>query len=123
MTTPPRPRLKSLPNTSSRLDSADRAVRPDREGGRKDVARQGVRSALPAKQHLSGPPAGDGRYPVAWLHICAPRGAAPTATSKCLCGWDRSAVGRRKVLALIDDHTAHRDQCPLRTVQEGRNAA
>ncbi|MDN3024851.1 hypothetical protein [Streptomyces sp. S.PB5] len=45
------------------------------------------------------------------------------ATSKCLCGRDRSAIGRRKVLALIADHTTHRDVCPLRTTQEGRNAA
>ncbi|MFG2460985.1 hypothetical protein ACIP2X_22005 [Streptomyces sp. NPDC089424] len=47
----------------------------------------------------------------------------PTATSKCLCGRDRSAVGHTKVLALIEDHTAHRDVCPLRTNQEGRQAA
>ncbi|NGO14070.1 hypothetical protein G5C60_42390 [Streptomyces sp. HC44] len=60
---------------------------------------------------------------MAWLHIAAPRGAVPTATSKCLCGWDRSAVSRARVLALIDDHTAHRDVCPLRTNQEGRQAA
>ncbi|MFE2466788.1 hypothetical protein [Streptomyces mirabilis] len=69
------------------------------------------------------PQQGDGRYPVAWLHICAPRGAVPTATSKCLCGRDRSAVGRARVLALITDHEAHRDTCPLRTPQEGRTAA
>ncbi|MFF0034508.1 hypothetical protein ACFYS7_41720 [Streptomyces avermitilis] len=60
---------------------------------------------------------------MAWLRIAAPRGATPTATSKCLCGWDRSAVGHRKVLALIDDHAAHRDTCPLRSFQEGRAAA
>ncbi|MER7351171.1 hypothetical protein ABT390_37845 [Streptomyces aurantiacus] len=60
---------------------------------------------------------------MAWLHISAPRGAIPTATSRCLCGRDRSAVGRTKVLALIDDHTAHRSLCPLRTTPEGRNAA
>ncbi|QDN94109.1 hypothetical protein FNV61_25905 [Streptomyces sp. RLB3-6] len=66
---------------------------------------------------------GDGRYPVAWLHICAPRGAVPTATSKCLCGRDRSAVGKARVLALITDHEAHRDACPLRTPQKGRTAA
>ncbi|MEE6269506.1 hypothetical protein V2E29_28225 [Streptomyces diastatochromogenes] len=53
----------------------------------------------------------------------APRGATPTATSKCLCGWDRSAVGQRRVLALIEAHTAHRDTCPLRTHQEGTEAA
>ncbi|MEU9955525.1 hypothetical protein [Streptomyces sp. NPDC050982] len=69
------------------------------------------------------PQAGDGRYPVAWLHICAPRGAVPTATSKCLCGRDRSAIGHGKVHALIADHEAHRDTCPLRTPQEGRTAA
>ncbi|QFR02614.1 hypothetical protein F9278_17635 [Streptomyces phaeolivaceus] len=60
---------------------------------------------------------------MAWLNIVAPRGATPTATSKCLCGRDRSAVGHRRVLALITDHTAHRDTCPLRTPQEGRTAA
>ncbi|MBQ1089180.1 hypothetical protein KBY47_08540 [Streptomyces sp. B93] len=60
---------------------------------------------------------------MAWLHIRAPRGAVPTATSRCECGRDRSAVGRRRVLALIADHTAHRDTCPLRSPQEGRTAA
>ncbi|WP_149825957.1 hypothetical protein [Streptomyces tailanensis] len=60
---------------------------------------------------------------MAWLHIRAPRGATPTATSTCLCGRDRSAVGHRKVHALIADHEAHRHLCPLRTTQEGRNAA
>ncbi|WP_234362809.1 hypothetical protein [Streptomyces formicae] len=69
------------------------------------------------------PQAGDGRFPIAWLHICAPRGTVPTATSKCLCGRDRSAVGHHKVLALIDDHEAHRDACPLRLPPEGRAAA
>jgi hypothetical protein len=60
---------------------------------------------------------------MAWLRITALRGAVPTATSRCLCGRDRSAVGHRKVHALIADHTAHRDLCPLRTPQEGRTAA
>ncbi|MEH0528300.1 hypothetical protein QBA75_14330 [Streptomyces stelliscabiei] len=87
-------------------------------GEPKGVARKGVPTAV-----RPDPQRGDGRHPVAWLHIVAPRGAAPTATSKCLCGRDRSAVGHRKVLALIDDHTAHRDTCPLRPHQEGRAAA
>ncbi|TBO56783.1 hypothetical protein EYS09_26170 [Streptomyces kasugaensis] len=51
---------------------------------------------------------------MAWLHITAPRGAIPTATSKCCCGRDRSAIGRTKVLALIEEHEAHRDVCPWR---------
>ncbi|POX46848.1 hypothetical protein C3489_31055 [Streptomyces sp. Ru71] len=59
---------------------------------------------------------------MAWLHIAAPRGATPTATSSCACGRDRSAISHRRVLALIDDHTAHRDTCPLRNPQEGRAA-
>ncbi|GAB2989230.1 hypothetical protein GCM10023080_063790 [Streptomyces pseudoechinosporeus] len=87
-------------------------------GEPKGAARKGVLSALG-----SDPQVGDGRYPVAWLHIRAPRGAVPTATSKCACGRDRSAVGKARVLALIDDHTAHRDACPLRNPQEGRDAA
>ncbi|OPG10391.1 hypothetical protein B1R27_03115 [Streptomyces sp. GKU 895] len=60
---------------------------------------------------------------MAWLHVRAPHGATPTATSKCLCGRNRSAVGHRRVLALIADHTAHRDTCSLRIPQEGRRAA
>ncbi|MFI1679785.1 hypothetical protein [Streptomyces sp. NPDC020607] len=60
---------------------------------------------------------------MAWLHIRAPRKATPTATSVCECGHNRSAVGRGKVLALIQAHAAHREQCPLRAPQEGRNTA
>ncbi|MBT2415735.1 hypothetical protein J7I94_35285 [Streptomyces sp. ISL-12] len=60
---------------------------------------------------------------MAWLTICAPRGAVPTATSRCECGRDRSAVGKARVLALITDHENHRGACPLRTPQEGRTAA
>ncbi|OOQ50851.1 hypothetical protein AFM16_16455 [Streptomyces antibioticus] len=82
------------------------------------AARKGVVSAL-----RPDPQTGDGRYPVAWLHIAAPRGATPTATSTCACGRNRSAVGRTRVPALIADHTAHRDTCPLRNSEEGREAA
>lgn len=86
-------------------------------GDRKDVA-EGVHTAV-----RSDPQATDGRYPVAWLHIIAPYDATPTATSKCLCGRNRSAAGHARVLALITDHETHRDTCPLRTPQEGRTAA
>ncbi|WP_206440671.1 hypothetical protein [Streptomyces scabichelini] len=118
MSTPPRPPLKSLPVTPTGPCAANRAVPGPAVGEPKGAARKGVPSALRPDPHQ-----GDGRYPIAWLHIAAPRGAVPTATSKCLCGWDRSAVSRARVLALIDDHTAHRDVCPLRTNQEGRQAA
>ncbi|MFJ5799253.1 hypothetical protein [Streptomyces decoyicus] len=72
------------------------------------------------------PPTGDGRHPIAWLHVTAPgHGAVPTATSKCRCGRDRSAVGHSKVLALIEDHHAHRTTCPRRRTgaDETRKAA
>lgn len=87
-------------------------------GEPKDAARKGALSIL-----HPNPQTGDGRYPVAWLVVRVPRGTSPTATSRCECGRDRRAIGRTRVLALIDDHTAHRDHCPLRNPQEGRTAA
>ncbi|WP_247694388.1 hypothetical protein [Streptomyces sp. B93] len=118
MSAPTRPHLKSITPTPTSPDPAQPAAPQTAVGEPKGAARKGVRTALrPDGQQ------GDGRYPVAWLHIRAPRGAVPTATSRCECGRDRSAVGRRRVLALIADHTAHRDTCPLRSPQEGRTAA
>lgn len=118
MSTPLRPSLKSHSTTPTGPCLAVEAGPGSAVGEPKGAARKGVPSVLRPDPHP-----GDGRYPVAWLCIAAPRGAVPTATSKCLCGRDRSAVGRPKVLALVDDHAAHRDACPLRTNQEGRQAA
>ncbi|MCX5049940.1 hypothetical protein [Streptomyces sp. NBC_00474] len=118
MSTPPRPSLKSLPDTPTGPRAAAQAAPGPAVGEPKGAARKGARTALRPDPHR-----GDERFPVAWLCICAPRGTVPTATSKCLCGRDRSAVGHTKVRALIEDHTAHRDACPLRTNQEGRQAA
>jgi hypothetical protein len=87
-------------------------------GKPKGAARKGVRTAYCPDLHGD-----DGRRPIAWLHIVAPRGATPTATSWCSCGRDRSAIGKPRVLALIDDHAAHRTVCPLRNSQEGEAAA
>ncbi|MGW0756339.1 hypothetical protein ACWD1Y_07600 [Streptomyces sp. NPDC002814] len=116
MTNPPR--SKSL----TRHPGGPRAAQPGPArptvGEPTGAARKGVPIAV-----RPNPQTGDGRYPVAWLHIVAPRGAVPTATSWCACGRDRSAVGRARVLALIDDHTAHRDTCTFRNPQEGRAAA
>ncbi|WP_329273825.1 hypothetical protein [Streptomyces sp. NBC_01451] len=116
MTNPPAP-SKSLTAPANRPRAAEPTAPRTAVGEPKGVA-EGVPHAV-----LPNPPRGDGRYPVAWLHICAPRGATPTATSRCECGRNRSAVGHRRVLALIDDHTAHRDTCPLRTTTEERAAA
>jgi hypothetical protein len=118
MNTPSRPPLKSITRTTTAPRTAEPALPPATVGDPKGAARQGVRTALRPDPRQS-----DGRYPIAWLHISAPRGATPTARSTCLCCWDRSAVGHRKVHALIEAHTAHRDECPLRTPREGRPAA
>ncbi|MFI1032292.1 hypothetical protein [Streptomyces sp. NPDC020951] len=117
MSTPPPPPWKATPTTTG-LRAAEPAPPAPVVGEPKGVARKGVHTALrPAPQQA------DGRYPIAWLHIRAPRGAVPTATSRCLCGWDRSAAGRDQILALIEAHAAHRDLCPLRSSQEERAAA
>ncbi|MEU7100376.1 hypothetical protein AB0A66_18895 [Streptomyces longwoodensis] len=118
MSTPPAPSLKSLPAKPTGLRAAAQAAPGPAVGEPTGAARKGVPSAPRPDPHQA-----DGRYPIAWLHISAPRGAVPTATSTCRCGRDRSAVGHTKVLALIDAHTAHRDTCPLRNHQEGRQAA
>ncbi|MFE7278082.1 hypothetical protein [Streptomyces sp. NPDC057623] len=117
MTAPTPPALDCPTTTPTGPHTAPQPVNATAVGGRKGVA-EGVPTAV-----RPDPRCGDGRYPVAWLRITAPRGAAPTATSTCLCGRDRSAVGHGKVLALIADHEGHRDLCPLRIPQEGRAAA
>lgn len=117
MSTPRRPLLKSLTPTTTGPCSAELASPQADLGEPKGVA-EGVPTAVVPDQQQ-----GDGRYPIAWLTICTPRGATPTARSTCLCGRDRRAFGARKVLALITDHAAHRDTCPLRAPQEGRTAA
>ncbi|WP_406508427.1 hypothetical protein [Streptomyces sp. NBC_00212] len=117
MTTHPTPALKSLPTP---------ADRPERAGSRgagaggaaKDGARRASASACPLDAAHD-----DGRRIVALLHIVAPRGTTPTARSRCSCGQDLSAIGRPRVLALINDHTTHRTECPLLHAQEGRNTA
>jgi hypothetical protein len=118
MSTPHRPRLEGQPSPATGPHAARPAAPRTAVGEPKGAARKGVPSAL-----RSDPHPGDGRYPVAWLHIVTPRGATPTATSRCACGWDRSAIGHRRVLDLIAAHADHRSTCPLRNPQEGRAAA
>ncbi|MFH7337817.1 hypothetical protein [Streptomyces sp. KHY 26] len=114
----PRPAGKSITPTPTRLHAAEPAG-PQTTVGEPTGAAEGVVTAV-----RPDPRRPDGRRPVAWLHIVTPgRGTTPTARSWCACGHDRFASGQRRVLALIADHTAHRDACPLRTNQEGRTAA
>ncbi|WP_334665922.1 hypothetical protein [Streptomyces cyaneofuscatus] len=81
--------------------------------GAPKVVAEGVPTAVRPDQQT-----GDGRYPIAWLTITAPRGATPTATSFCACGRNLFAAGHHKALALIADHTDHKTRCPLRATQE-----
>jgi hypothetical protein len=114
MTTPPNAPLKSPTDHPTGTPAAEPAPTAS-GGGAPKVAAEGVLSAVRPDQQP-----GDGRCPLAWLHITAPgRGVIPTATSQCACGRDRSVVGRGKVHELIADHTA---LCPLRSFQEGRTA-
>lgn len=113
--------MTSRPNSTGSLpQDAVQAPSKTAVGAPEGAARQGVPSAPGSNRQQ-----GNGRYPIAWLHITAPPDwqAMPTATSKCSCGRDRSAVGRRRVLALIADHEAHKTSCPLRSTQEEKNAA
>ncbi|MFF8917882.1 hypothetical protein ACF08M_32390 [Streptomyces sp. NPDC015032] len=111
MTTRPHPALKSLPATPTGPRPAEPTPAASGSSAPKDVGRKAVPTG-------SDPQAGDGRYPIAWLTISAPRGAVPTVTSTCQCGRSLFAAGQRKALALIDDHTRHRALCPLRTTEE-----
>ncbi len=121
MTTPTSPRLKSTP-TAGR--EAAQQPNHNTSGGMNRDGRQAVLSALPTAQQPPRPATGETRSPVAWLTVRMPaKHATPTAASWCACGREARAAGHAKVLALIEDHTAHRDLCPLRTNTEGRAAA
>lgn len=110
------PRLKSLPANPTGPRSAGPAPAAHGVGAAKVVA-EDVRAAV-----RPAPRTPDGRYPIAWLTISAPRGAVPTVTSVCECGRNLFAAGHHKALALIADHTDHRTRCPLRNHQEGAAA-
>ncbi len=116
MTNPPP--TKSPTGTPLQPTAAAQPVDMTGVGEPEGAARKGVRTAVG-----SDPQQGDGRYVSGLLHVVAPQGAIPTATSVCDCGRNRSAVGRKQVIALVEAHTAHRDLCPLRSSQEGRTAA
>ncbi|MFE9298924.1 hypothetical protein [Streptomyces niveus] len=118
MTAPANPAIKSVTATTDHPPVAELRSVPPAVGGSKGVA-VGVPTAVLTDRQI-----GDGRHVTGWLTIRVPRKGTPTATSWCACGRDLFASGHAKVLALTEDHTAHRDACPLRsTTSEGRAAA
>lgn len=109
----PNPPLKCPSSTPTRPRLAEPAPAASGSGAPKVVARKGAPTAVCPDQQT-----GDGRYPIAWLTIAAPRGAVPTVTSVCACGRNLFAAGHHRALALIADHTDHKSRCLLRTTQE-----
>lgn len=107
----PRSPLEGHP-PRSRLRLAEPAPAVSGSGAPRVVA-EGVPAAV-----LSDQQTGDGRHPIAWLTITAPRGATPTAISVCACGRNLFAAGHSKALALIADHADHKTRCPLRATLE-----
>ncbi|MFD3494327.1 hypothetical protein ACFWWB_27795 [Streptomyces sp. NPDC058690] len=97
--------------------------------GRATVARKSsaegrpLRLVRPDQQPTTG--TDQPRRSVRWLHIVAPPSysATPSARSWCECGYERSARGRAGVLALVEAHTSHPEQCPLLGNTEGSRAA
>ncbi|OXY97813.1 hypothetical protein [Streptomyces sp. 2R] len=115
-TTPRNPRIKSLPATPNTPHAANPTAARMTGGEPKGVA-EGVPVAVRPDRQV-----GDGRRVVGFLRISAPgRNARPAAESFCSCGRHETARGQARVLALIDDHAAHRATCPIQT--EGRTAA
>ncbi|MFJ8254794.1 hypothetical protein [Streptomyces sp. NPDC094466] len=116
-TTPRNHRLKSLTVTPNSPQAANTAAARRTGGEPKSVGRKAVPVAVRPDQQV-----GDGRRVVGFLRISVPgRNARPTAESFCSCGRHETARGQARVLALIDDHAAHRATCPIQT--EGRTAA
>ncbi|MGB8946992.1 MAG: hypothetical protein WCD21_43175 [Streptomyces sp.] len=117
------PLSKSPQATASAAHIADRSQDTWTVVRLKDDA-EGVLSSLPftvlTAAEADAPP---GPRPVAWLHVKTPYRHTPTARSTCACGRDHTARGDADVRDLIDAHDHHRTVCPLRTAQEGRNAA
>ncbi|MFF1360284.1 hypothetical protein [Streptomyces sp. NPDC058297] len=124
MTSPTPPPSPGLPHSATtghehafKAPALLSAVRPKGDA-------EGVLSALPftvlTEDEASTTP---GYGPIAWLTVQTPYRRPSTATSTCACGRNLSARGRADVLALIAAHEYHRTTCPLRTSQEGRNAA
>ncbi|MFC9748855.1 hypothetical protein [Streptomyces niveus] len=120
MTAPRHPSLKSHTPTTNPPTTAELRSLPTAVGAPMGVA-EGVPTAVLPDQQI-----GDGRHVTGGLTIRVPRKGTPTASSWCACGRDLFVSGFVKVLALSEDHTAHRDTCPLRTSDtdsEGRAAA
>ncbi|MCZ4123900.1 hypothetical protein [Streptomyces sp. H39-S7] len=79
---------------------------------------------MPVRSEPQTQPVGPA-WVIAWIHIVAPDYYTEQVSAHvwCTCGFERRARGRRSVLLVVQQHIAHRTQCPLRNAAEGRQAA
>ncbi|MFJ5897433.1 hypothetical protein ACIQFZ_18545 [Streptomyces sp. NPDC093064] len=129
MTTPPRPRLKSITTTPTDPRAAQSAAAQPTVGEPQDVARKGVRTALPRSKQFPTGDAGPSSDPTPdrpGIRIYAPpvyrhhwdgarwskrHGDAPTAAYACTCGQTGTATGPRAVAALVTEYGTHKSAC------------
>jgi hypothetical protein len=112
--------LKSNTVPADQPSAADAASPAPGAGEPKGVGRKAVRSAVG-----SAPQRECRQVQIGALRITAPPfgDAIPTGASWCACGHRRTAVGRARVLALIQAHHDHKAGCSLHNPPERRRAA
>ncbi|MFB7323636.1 hypothetical protein [Streptomyces sp. NPDC056190] len=143
MTTPPRPRLKSITMTPTDPRAAQPATPPPAVGEPKGAARQGVRTALRSDRYRTDEArhgTDDATPDRPGIRIYAPpvyrdhwdgarwskrHGDTPTAAYACTCGQTGTAAGPRAVAALVTEYAAHKSACAEKPAvpAEGRAAA
>lgn len=120
MNTPPRPPLKSLPDTPDRPSSAEPASAKAGSGAPKVVA-VGVLSAL--RPDLRQRNQRDQERVFFGLHIVAEPEWRIAVTAACPCGYRRHGKGRAAGVPLIEDYTSHQKTCTHHTSSTERRAA
>ncbi|MEV4993131.1 hypothetical protein [Streptomyces niveus] len=119
--------MSTLPDLEQlTLDGAPDAPPASVRAGRAVVAGKSSAVGRPSQPVRRDPQASTGRTEVVgWLRIVAPPtwAAKVSGHSWCRCGYDRTAIGRAAVQQLVQNHTEHRDHCPLLVPAEGRVAA
>ncbi|MFJ6558573.1 hypothetical protein ACIQMV_01695 [Streptomyces sp. NPDC091412] len=143
MSTPPRPRLKSITTAPDGPDVAEPAAPPAAVGEPEGVARQGVRTALRSDRYRTDEArhgTDDATPDRPGIRIYAPPvyrdhwdgarwskryGDTPTAAYACACGQTGTATGPRAVAALVTEYAAHKSACTGKPAvpAEGRAAA
>ncbi|MEU6530446.1 hypothetical protein ABZ869_14790 [Streptomyces sp. NPDC046928] len=142
MSTPARPRLKSIPTTPTDPSAAPQPADPTAVGEPKGAARKGVRTAPRSDRFWVGDvrPGDDPTperpgiriyaLPVYRDHYDGARwskrhATTPTAAYACRCGQTAAAKGQDSVTALVREYAAHTSYCTgtPATPTEGRAAA